>query len=98
MIPDSQSRHRDMLRVCFCGLTSSNTENFQYLLNLIYAFERCHFTVLVRAEHLAHGAGRDAAGQAVDVDLLILMHLTHGLVIAPLWSGSAAVEHHRGTY
>lgn len=44
-------------------------------------------------EHFAEGAGGNAAGDAVDVDLLVLMLLTHGLLLLHLWDWSAAHTH-----
>ena len=50
-----------------------------HLLSRVDAAERCHLTVLVFAEHFAHGAGRRLTGQAVDVDLLLIVVLAHQL-------------------
>lgn len=52
-----------------------------YLLSLVNDCQRGHITVLVIPEHLAHGACRCLTGEAVDVDLLLLMLVTHQLLL-----------------
>lgn len=52
-----------------------------YLLSHVNAAERRHLTVLVFAEHFAHGAGRRLTGQAVDVDFLLIVVFTHQLLL-----------------
>lgn len=41
-------------------------------------------------KHLAHGAGGDAVGHTVDVDPLLLVDLTHGLILLSFRGGLAA--------
>lgn len=48
-----------------------------YLLSHIDTAKRCDVAVFVFSEHFAHGAGRRLTGQAVDVDLLLLVFFTH---------------------
>lgn len=50
------------------------------LLLIEYSVEWGHITVFVGSEHLAERAGGHATRHTVDVDLLTLMLLTHGLV------------------
>lgn len=52
-----------------------------YLLSLVDDRQRGHITVLVSPEHLAHGACRCLTGETVDVDLLLLMLVTHQLLL-----------------
>lgn len=52
-----------------------------YLLSFVDDRQRGHITVLVSPEHLAHGACRCLTGEAVDVDLLLLMLVTHQLLL-----------------
>lgn len=47
------------------------------------AVKRSDLTVLVTSKHLTQGTGGDATGDAVDVDLLVLVLVTHGLL--QLW-------------
>lgn len=42
--------------------------------------ERSDLTVLVISKHLTQGTGGDATGDAVDVDLLVFVLLTHRLL------------------
>lgn len=49
----------------------------RYLLAFVNGGQRGHLTVLVGTEDLAERAGGHLAAQAVDVDLLILVFLTH---------------------
>lgn len=56
-----------------------------YLLPHIDAAERCDITLLVFSEHFAHGAGRRLTGEAVDIDLLLLVFFTHQLLLLLLW-------------
>ena len=51
-----------------------------YLLPLEHVSEGSHLAVLVRSEDLAQRAGGHFAVETVDVDALIFMLLTHGLV------------------
>lgn len=44
------------------------------------AVERRDLTVLVTSKHLTQGTGGDATGDAVDVDLLVLVLVTHRLL------------------
>ena len=44
------------------------------------AVERGYLAVFVVPEYLAHGAGGGATRHAIDVDLLVLVSLTHGLL------------------
>lgn len=52
-----------------------------YLLSLVDDRQWGHITVLVSPEHLAHGACRCLTGEAVDVDLLLHMLVTHQLLL-----------------
>lgn len=51
-----------------------------YLLPGVDAVQRSHLAVLVFPEHFAHGAGGRLAGEAVDVNLLVIVVLTHQLL------------------
>lgn len=57
---------------------------FLYLLPRVDTAERSHVTVSVLSEHFTHGAGWSLTGQAVDIDLLLLMFFTH-LLLLMLW-------------
>lgn len=50
-----------------------------YLLSFVDDLQWCHLTFLVISEHLTHGAGGHLTGEAVDVDLLVFMLVTHQL-------------------
>ncbi len=63
-----------------------------YLLCLVNTVKRGHFTVLMGAEHFTHRTSGNAAGQAVNVDFLILMDFTHRLVNLLFRRRSAALE------
>lgn len=54
-----------------------NNNLLLYLLPHVDAAERRHVTVLVLSKHFAHGAGGRLTGQAVDVDLLLFVFITH---------------------
>ena len=58
-----------------------------YLLPLEHVSEGSHLAVLVRPEDLAQRAGGHFAVETVDVDALVFMLLTHGLVGLLFWSG-----------
>lgn len=58
-----------------------------YLLSLEHMSEGRHLAILVRPKNLAQRARGDFAVQAVDVDALVFVLLTHGLVGLLLWSG-----------
>lgn len=62
-------------------------KQLSYLLPLEHMCERCHLTILVSTEHLAQGAGGHFTVEAVDVDALIFVLLTHGLVGFLFWPG-----------
>lgn len=49
--------------------------------------EGSHLAVLVSTKHLAQGAGGHFAVQAVDVDALLFVLLTHGLIRFLFWPG-----------
>ena len=49
--------------------------------------EGSHLAVFMRPEDLAQRAGGHLAVETVDVDALIFMLLTHGLVGLLFWSG-----------
>lgn len=55
-----------------------------YLLSLVDVLQGGHLTVLVLAKHFTHGAGGRLTAQAVDVDLLFVMLLTHQLLLLHL--------------
>lgn len=51
------------------------------LLPHVDAAQWCHVTVFVLPKHFAHGAGGCLTGEAVDVDLLFFMLVTHQLLL-----------------
>lgn len=67
----------------------------RYLLCLEDAVQRRHLTIFVGSEHFTEGAGGNAAGDAVDVDLLCLVIFTHRLLLFHLWDWSAGHIHTR---
>ena len=52
-----------------------------YLLPQVDAAERSHVARFVFPEHFAHGAGGRLTGEAVDVDPLLFVILTHELLL-----------------
>lgn len=63
-----------------------------YLLCHVDAAELRDVAVLVLSKHLAHGAGRRLTGQAVDVDLLLLVVFTHEQLLLRLHGHKPARE------
>lgn len=68
-------------------------EHFRpHLLRLVDAGDWRHLAVFVCPKHLAHGACGHAVGDAVNVDLLVLVNVTHGHLFLSLWRRLAAVD------
>lgn len=67
--------------------SGSGWEGLCYLLCLEHVREGGHLAVLVRPEHLAQRAGGHLAIQTVDIDVLVFVFLTPGLVGLLFWSG-----------
>ena len=69
-----------------------------YLLTFVNGGQWGHLTVLVGTEDLAEGAGGDFTAQAVDVDLLVLMLLTHEVLLSlgVQWPGGERAERQEG--
>lgn len=62
----------------------------RHLLCLEDAVQRSDLAVFVTSEHLAERTGGHAAGDAVNVDLLVLVVTTRRLLLLHLWGRSAA--------
>lgn len=63
-----------------------------HLLRLVDAAEWSHLAVFVGSKDLAHGACGHTVGHAVNVDLFVLVNITHGRFFLFLWCWFAAVE------
>lgn len=63
-----------------------------HLLCLVYAGDRLHLTVFVSSEYLTHGACGNTVGHTVNVDLFLLVHITHGRFFLALRCWLAAVK------
>lgn len=62
-------------------------EELCYLLPLEHVSEGSHLAILVCPKDFAQRAGGDFTVQTVDVDALLFVLLTHGLVRLLFWSG-----------
>lgn len=63
-----------------------------HLLCLVDAGDGCNLAVFVSSEYLTHGARGHAVGHTVDVDLFVLVNITHGRLFLSLWRWLAAIE------
>lgn len=61
------------------------------LLCLVDAGDGRHLAVFVSPEYLAHGAGGHPVGDAVDIDLLFLVDVTHWGMFLSLFHWFATV-------
>lgn len=74
------------------GASEEGWKGLCYLLPLEHVSEGSHLAVLVCPEDLAQRAGGHFAVQTVDVDALIFVLLTQGLVGLLFWSGRRYVD------
>lgn len=63
-----------------------------HLLCLVDAADGRHLAVFVSPKYLTHGACGHAMGHTVNVDLFVLVNITHGHLLLPLRRWLAAVE------
>lgn len=63
-----------------------------HLLCLVDAGDGRHLTVFVSPKYLAHGARWHRVGDAVNIDLFLFVHVTHGHLLLPLLNWFATVE------
>lgn len=66
-----------------------------HLLCLVDAGDGRHLAVYVSTKYLTHGARGHTVGDAVNVDLFILVNVTHGRLLLSLRRWLAAVEFER---
>lgn len=74
--------------VKYTAMERTGTRLLQKSVNLLIGedtFQRSDLAVFVTSKHLTEGTRGDATGDTVDVDLLVFMLTTHGLIDLHLW-------------